>query len=347
MVVGGGSSNLKTKYEVIPLEALQEAFAGKAEVKWERGYVGDVSTDYNKVVTGQDLSESRSADQLLSDAVAAAREADVVLFIGGLNKSAGQDNESTDRADIVLPYGQDALIEALADVAKKLVVVNISGSPVAMPWSGRVNAIVQAWYGGSESGHALVDVLTGAVNPSGKLPFTLPLALSDGPLKTERQYPGILPEGEKWWQEYYDEGVFVGYRWYDTRGIPVQYPFGHGLSYTEFALDGASMVRSGKVWKLSARLTNTGQVAGAQVVQLYVAPPEATAVPRPAKELKGFRKLFLQPGESANVQFEITRDQLCYFDADAHAWEADAGEYRLLLGFSSADIREQLTLSIQ
>ncbi len=178
MVVGGGSSNLKTKYEVVPLDALHEAFDGKAEVVWERGYVGDTNTVYNKVVTGQNLSESRSAEQLLTDAVAAAAQADMVLYMGGLNKSAHQDNESTDREDIVLPYGQDALIEALAAVGKPLVVVNISGSPVAMPWASRVNAIVQGWYGGSESGHALVDVLTGAVNPSGKLPFTMPIALA-------------------------------------------------------------------------------------------------------------------------------------------------------------------------
>ena len=145
MVVGGGSSNLKTKYEVIPLEALHEAFDGKAAVVWERGYVGDTTTVYNKVVTGQNLRDGRSAEQLLSDAVAAAADASCILFIGGLNKSAGQDNEGTDRADIVLPYGQDALVEALAATGKPLVVVNISGSPVAMPWASRANAIVQGW----------------------------------------------------------------------------------------------------------------------------------------------------------------------------------------------------------
>lgn len=341
MVVGGGSSNLKTKYEIIPLDALHEAFDDKASVVWERGYVGDVTTDYNKVVTGQDLSESRSAQQLLSDAVAAAKDADYVIYMGGLNKSRNQDNEGTDRLDIVLPYGQDVLIEALAEVSDKLVVVNISGSPVAMPWASKVNAIVQAWYGGSESGHALVDVLTGAVNPSGKLPFTMPLALADGPLKTERQYPGIQEEGKQWWQEYYDEGVFIGYRWYDTQNIPVQYPFGHGLSYTTFDLSNASVKPSGKGWTVSATLENTGDVPGAEVVQLYIADTEAS-VPRPVKELKGFEKIYLQPGEKRQVKFNIGLEDLSFFDAASHAWVAEPGEFKALLGTSSADIRAEI-----
>ncbi len=345
MVVGGGSSNLKTKYEVIPLEALHEAFDGKAAVVWERGYVGDTTTVYNKVVTGQNLRDSRSAEQLLSDAVAAAADASCILFIGGLNKSAGQDNEGTDRADIVLPYGQDALVEALAATGKPLVVVNISGSPVAMPWASRANAIVQGWYGGSESGHALVDVLTGKVNPSGKLPFTMPLALSDGPIKTERQYPGIQEEGKKWWQEYYDEGVFIGYRWYDTNGIAVQYPFGHGLSYTTFDLSDARVKRSGDGWKVSARIKNTGEVAGAEVVQLYIRDTEAS-VARPSKELKGFEKVYLQPGESRSLQFTLTRDDLSFFDAASHAWVAEPGEFHVLLGCSSADIRADVPFTL-
>ena len=295
MVVGGGSSSLKTNYEITPLEALLEAFPN-ANVVWERGYVGDTSTSYNKVDTGQDLSESRSASQLVADALAAIEGADAVIFIGGLNKSDGQDNEGTDRADIVLPYGQDAVIEAIAEAAPSLIVVNISGSPVAMPWADKVAAIVQGWYGGSETGHALVDVLSGAVNPSGRLPFTFPKALADGPLKTERQYPGIREDGKQWWQEYYDEGVFVGYRWYDKQQIPVQFPFGHGLSYTEFAYGDASLSKAkvrcsgsfkpGKgekeVLQVTVSVSNVGSIDGAEVAQLYVCPPEG-GVQRPVK----------------------------------------------------------------
>ncbi|MBR6457796.1 MAG: glycoside hydrolase family 3 C-terminal domain-containing protein [Bacteroidales bacterium] len=346
MVVGGGSSNLKTKYEVIPLDALREAFAGKADVVWERGYVGDVTTDYNKVVTGQDLSEKRSAAQLTADALAAGKDADVIIFIGGLNKSNNQDNEGTDREDIVLPYGQNELIEALAGLGRPMAVVNISGSPVAMPWADKVGAIVQGWYGGSESGHALADVLTGAVNPSGKLPFTMPKSLKDGPLQTERQYPGIREEGKLWWQEYYDEGVFIGYRWYDTQNIPVDFAFGHGLSYTTFEIGNASVKRSGAGWKVSVTVRNTGKLAGAEVVQLYVSDTEAS-VARPAKELKGFEKIYLNPGESKKVTFTIGKDALSFFDADKHEWVAEPGEFHALIGAASDDIRADVAFTLK
>ncbi|MBO4434680.1 MAG: glycoside hydrolase family 3 C-terminal domain-containing protein [Bacteroidales bacterium] len=350
MVVGGGSSNLKTKYEIIPLDAIREAFEGKADVVWERGYVGDTRTDYNMVVTGQDLSESRSADQLKADAVAAAKEADVVIFIGGLNKSKHQDNEGTDREDIILPYGQDELIEALAEINPNLIVVNISGSPVAMPWADKVNAIVQAWYGGSENGHALADVLTGAVNPSGKLPFTMPKALADGPIKTERQYPGIEVEGLPYWEEYYDEGVFIGYRWYSTQNIPVQYPFGYGLSYTTFELSGASLskgaVKAGSNVTVNVTVKNTGDKAGAEVVQLYVNDAEAS-VERPVRELKGFQKVYLQPGEARKLSFTLTPADLSFFDAEAHDWKLEPGDFHILIGNSSENLPIDLLLTVK
>ena len=361
MVVGGGSSSLKTNYEIAPLEALQEAFPG-ANVVWERGYVGDTSTSYNKVDTGQDLSESRSASQLLADALKAVEGADAVIFIGGLNKSDGQDNEGTDRSDTILPYGQGEVIEAIAAAVPSLVVVNISGSPVSMPWAPKVGAIVQGWYGGSETGHALADVLTGAVNPSGKLPFTLPAALSDGPLKTERQYPGIREEGKEWWQEYYDEGVFVGYRWYDTKGIPVCFPFGHGLSYTTFeyaaeklskataACSGSYPVASDALDKVVASVSlsvkNTGSVDGAEVVQLYVAPP-AGGVERPAKELRGFEKVCVEAGKAASVSIDVPVRAFTRFDEASHSWVVDPGEWKVLVGSSSADIRWEGTINVK
>ncbi|MBO4743556.1 MAG: glycoside hydrolase family 3 C-terminal domain-containing protein, partial [Bacteroidales bacterium] len=361
MVVGGGSSSLKTNYEITPLEALQEAFPN-AEVVWERGYVGDTSTSYNRVDTGQDLSESRPAAQLLADALKAIDGADAVIFIGGLNKSDGQDNEGTDRADTILPYGQGEVIEALAAAAPSMIVVNISGSPVSMPWADKVGAIVQGWYGGSETGHALVDVLTGAVNPSGKLPFTLPAALADCPLKTERQYPGIREEGKEWWQEYYDEGVFVGYRWYDTQGIPVCFPFGHGLSYTTFeygaeklskaavACAGSYPVASADLDKVVAKLTftikNTGEKDGAEVAQMYIAPP-AGEVERPAKELRGFEKAFVPAGQVAQVSIDVPVRAFTRFDEASHSWVVDKGDWKVLLGSSSADIRWEGTLNVK
>ena len=350
MVVGGGSSNLKTAYEVNPLEGLQNAFGDKAEIVWERGYVGDVGRSYNRVDTGQDLTDDRTPQELISSAVEAAKDADYVVFVGGLNKSRHQDNEGTDRYDTFLPYNQQDVIEALAEVADKFVVVNISGSPVSMPWADKADAIVQGWYGGTESGNALADVLTGKVNPSGRLPFSVPFKYEDGPIKTERQYPGIKEEGSKFWQTHYDEGVYIGYRWYDTKQVPVQFPFGHGLSYTTFEYSNAkasksTMMADGKI-TVSVQVKNTGDRPGAEVVQLYIADPQAS-VDRPAKELKGFEKVWLNPGESKKVSFTIDASALSYYDMNRSAWYAEPGEFQALLGSTSSDIRANVTFTLK
>ena len=349
MVVGGGSSNLKTAYEVNPLEGIQNAYGDKAEVVWARGYVGDTSTSYNAVDTGQDLTDNRSPEVLIAEAVEAAKDADYVIFVGGLNKSAHQDNESTDRLQITLPYGQEKVIEVLAEVAKNLVVVNISGSAVAMPWADKVGAIVQGWYGGTETGNALADVLTGKVNPSGRLPFSVPFCYEDGPIKTERQYPGIKEPGDQYWQTHYDEGVYVGYRWYDTKDIPVQFPFGHGLSYTTFEYSNAkaakpSMTASGTL-KVSVDVANTGDYDGAEIVQLYIADPEAS-IDRPAKELKGFEKVFLKAGQKKTVTFEIDAEDLSWFDADKHEWVAEPGEFQALFARSAGDVQTMVNFML-
>ena len=350
MVVGGGSSNLKTAYEVNPLEGIQNAYGDKAQVVWARGYVGDTSTSYNLVDTGQNLTDNRSPKELIAEAVEQAKDADYVIFVGGLNKSKNQDNESTDRFDTFLPYDQQDVIEALAEVAEKFVVVNISGSPVSMPWADKADAIVQGWYGGTESGNALADVLTGKVNPSGRLPFSIPFKYEDGPIKTERQYPGIKEEGDKFWQTYYDEGVFVGYRWYDSKGIPAQFAFGHGLSYSTFEYSAAkvsktAMKANGSV-KVSVDVKNTGAYDGAEIVQLYIADPVAS-VDRPSKELKGFEKVWLKAGEKKTVTFEVTADALSFYDMETSGWKAEAGEFQALLGSSSVDIRTSVSFELK
>ena len=350
MVVGGGSSNLKTAYEINPLEGLQNAFEGIAEVEWVRGYVGDTSTSYNLVDTGQDLTDSRSPEVLIAEAVNAAEDADYVIFIGGLNKSAHQDNESTDRYDTMLPYDQQDVIDALAAVADKFVVVNISGSPVSMPWADRADAIVQGWYGGTESGNALADVLTGKVNPSGRLPFSIPFKYSDGPIRTIAQYPGIKEEGDQFWQTHYSEGVYVGYRWYDSRNIPAQWPFGHGLSYTSFEYGNAkaskaSMTADGTM-KVSVDVQNVGACDGAEVVQLYISDPVAS-VDRPAKELKGFEKVFLKAGEKKTVTFEIDAEALSFYDMSKSAWNAEPGEFQAHFASSSTDVRATVSFELK
>ena len=352
MTVGGGSSSLKVKLEVSPLDGIKARYP-QAQVVWERGYVGDVGGDYNGVSTGQDLSESRSAATLIADAVKAARDADYVVFIGGLNKASQQDSEGLDRIQYGLPYGQDAVIEALAAVTDKLVVVNVSGNAVAMPWVEKVPAIVQDWYLGTQAGHSLADVLSGDVNPSGHLPFTFPVSYADNPVQTERQYPGILRDGTidgmPVLDMEYTEGIYVGYRWYDIHG-GVLFPFGHGLSYTTFAFGEPRI--SGKVLKENGTVTvtvpvkNTGAVAGAEVVQLYIADEEAT-VDRPVKELKGFAKVFLEPGQTADVSFTIDKAALSFFDADRHEWVAEKGLFQALVAASAQDIRGTVEFALK
>ena len=350
MVVGGGSSNLKTAYEVNPLEGIQNAFAGKADVQWVRGYVGDTSTSYNAVDTGQDLTDNRTPEVLIAEAVEAAKDADYVIFVGGLNKSDHQDSEGADRLQLDLPYHQEDVIRAIAPVAKNLVVVNISGSPVSMPWADVAGAIVQGWYGGTESGNALADVLTGKVNPSGKMPFTVPFKYDDGPIKTVRQYPGIKEENDEYWQTHYDEGIYVGYRWYEAKGIPVQWAFGHGLSYTTFEFGQAkagkaSMTADGKM-TVTVDVKNTGDREGAEVVQLYVADPVAS-IDRPVKELKGFEKVTLKPGETKTVTFTLDADDLSFYSIEKNGWVAEAGEFQALIGPSSDDIRTTATFELK
>ena len=342
MTVGGGSSSLKAEHEISPLEGIIKRFGDLAQIKWERGYVGDVTGHFDGVVTGQNLSESRSAQTLVDDAVAAAQQSDMVIFIGGLNKSLHQDSEGDDRQQLELPYNQGSLIEALAQANKNLVVVNISGSPVSMPWADKVPSIVQDWYLGSEAGNSLADVLSGDVNPSGKLPFTFPARLEDNPLKTERQYPGINRENSPYWDAYYDEGIFIGYRWYDTKGIEPQFAFGYGLSYTSFEYSNARLskdrMRPGKHIEMSVNIRNTGERAGAEIVQLYISDP-ASSLDRPAKELKGFRKVYLEPGESSKVTFRIEEKELSFFDPSRHIWVGETGKYIAHIAASSRDIR--------
>ena len=333
MTVGGGSSSLKVRHEYTPLEGIRAAAAGKAEVIYERGYVGDVTGDYNGVKTGQDLSESRSEAQLIADA--AAGKADAVIFVGGLNKSNHQDCEGDDRLQYGLPYAQDKVIGALAEANPNLAVVIVSGNAVAMPWIDRVPAVLEAWFSGSEAGNALADVVFGAVNPSGKLPFTFPVRLEDNGAHALGEYPGSD-------KVKYNESIFVGYRWHDKEQLKPLFAFGHGLSYTAFAVgnvkaDRTTLAPNGSI-RISADVTNTGDRAGAEVVQLYIG-DEQSSLPRPVKELKGFQKVSLNPGQTRTVTFEITSGMLQYYDDAKGAWVAEPGAFTAYVGAASDDIR--------
>lgn len=351
MTVGGGSSSLKARYEISPLDGLRKRLAGKADVVYARGYVGDTTGEYNGVTTGQNLADDRTPEQLIAEAVDVAKDADYVIFVGGLNKDNHQDCEDSDRAGLELPYNQDAVIEALAAVNPNLVVVNISGNAVAMPWVDKVPAIVQAWFLGSEGGNALASVLTGDVNPSGKLPMTFPARLSDVGAHAVGQYPGTpRNDGSNIVDIEYREGIFVGYRWADKNKIQPLFPFGHGLSYTTFDYGKATIDKTegtaDDVFTVSIPVTNTGDRAGREIVQLYVSDLKTT-LPRPVKELKGFKKISLEPGQTETVTFEISRDDLSYFDADKHAWVVDPGKFEALVGASSRDIRSKVTFKVK
>ena len=344
MTVGGGSSSLKVQKEILPLDGIKARFAD-AEVDYARGYVGDTVQSYNGVTVGRSLYELRSAEALTAEAVAKAKNADVVIFIGGLNKSDYQDCEGHDRKAYGLPYGQDQLVEALVKANPNLVYVNISGNAVAMPWVEKVPAIVQGWFIGSEAGEALASVLAGDVNPSGKLPFTWYARLEDCGAHATGSYPGTWREGQQIIDETYKEDLFVGYRWTDKQNIKPLFPFGYGLSYTTFEIsnlraDKREMTADGKL-TVTVDVRNTGSVAGAEVLQLYISDSKSSQ-PRPVKELKGFKKVSLAPGEKQQVDFTIDRSALSFYDEKTGDWTAEPGEFVVTVNNSSAPTKNNI-----
>ena len=353
MTVGGGSSSLKAQKETLPLDGLQQMVNGKlsnGKLAYARGYVGDTIQSYNGVTVGRSLYETRTQAELTAEAVEKAREADVVIFFGGLNKSNHQDCEGHDRLSYDLPYAQNEVIEAILKVNPRLVYVNISGNPAALPWIAKVPAVVQAWFIGSEAGEAIASVLTGETNPSGKLPFTWYTSLDQCGAHATGAYPGTWRADHKIIDEEYKEGLFVGYRWIDKLSngkssngkinTPL-FPFGYGLSYTTFKLgkataDKQELTTDDKI-TFTIPVTNTGAVAGAETIQLYVSDLEAS-VERPIKELKAFSKVFLQPGETKQVSLTIDHSALSFYNDQTGQWTAEPGDFKALIGTSSKDI---------
>lgn len=349
---GGGSSELKVKDMFTPLDAIRNLYGD--DVKYAEGYrTGRWMYDHEDVIPAEIL------DSLRNEAVALAKDADAVIYIGGLNKNGFQDCESTDRREYNLPWGQDKLIEELAAANPNLVVANISGNAYAMPWIDKVPAVLQSWYLGTMIGPSMVDVISGKTNPSGKLPFSFPKKLEDNGAHHfgEISYPGIegatagnaaddlkgadVSAGNDPQQEYLED-IFVGYRWHDTKKIPALFPFGYGLSYTTFKYDkptasAKEMTADGTI-TVTVPVTNTGNVEGKEIVQLYIQ-DEKSSLPRPLKELKGFKKVNLAPGQTAEVTFIITPDDLKFFDDSKHEWIAEPGKFKAMIGASSTDIR--------
>ena len=339
MTVGGGSSSLKAQKEILPLDGIKaKCSMFNVQCDYARGYVGDTVQSYNGVTVGRSLYETRSQEELTAEAVEKARQADVVIFVGGLNKSNYQDCEGHDRQSYDLPYAQNEVIEAILKVNPRLVYVNISGNGAVLPWIQKVPAVVQAWFIGSEAGEAIASVLAGDVNPSGKLPFTWYASLDQCGAHATKSYPGTWREDYKIIDEEYKEGIYVGYRWTDSRKIKPLFAFGHGLSYTTFKVgkataDNQEMTADGRL-TITVPVTNTGNRAGSETVQLYIS-AKGSKIDRPVKELKAFRKVYLQPGETRNVELTIGADALSYYDEATSGWRTEAGKYEALIGTAS------------
>ena len=343
MCIGGGSSMLKPIYEMSPLEGILERAAQDGiEVVYSRGYVGDTTTTQDGICSFQKLADDRPRTELIAEAVENSRDADYVIYVGGLNKSLYQDCENRDRLEYGLPYGQDELISELAKVNPNMTVVIISGNAVAMPWIDQVPSVLLGWYGGSEAGRAIADVLFGDVNPSGKLPFTFPVKLEDNPA----HYNGkTFPTRGK---NHYDEGIFLGYRWHEKMDIKPLFAFGHGLSYTDFEYGDVTLsskkIRGGKI-TVKVPVTNVGQVAGSEVVQVYVHDCEAS-VEMPQKQLKGFDKVYLEPGQTKTVSIELGPDAFRFFDEESMDWKTEPGDFEILVGSASDNISRTVTVKL-
>lgn len=332
---GGGSSELKTLHDVSPLEAFQGLYGDK--IDYAQGYYSGRSI-YDHV----DRIDPEKQAALKAEALQKAKSADLIIFVGGLNKNHRQDCENGDRESYNLSFGQNELIAELAKIQKNTIVVIFGGNPYAMPWLNQVKALTHCWYLGSEAGTALANVLSGKVCPSGKLPVTFAQKYEDYPYVKfgAEAYPGVNK------QVYYKEDIFVGYRHFTTNNVKPLFPFGYGLSYTTFAYGKPTVTQENGNVVVSVQVTNTGKVAGKEIAQIYVTAPK-TGLPRAARELKGFAKTrTLRPNESETLRISIPKEDLRYYDETAHDWALTKGTYTLHVGASVNDIRGHATITL-
>ena len=359
---GGGSAEIKALYEITPLLGLAREYGGNTQVKYVPGYY--VPKKFREEANWQEhsITESFSADverrddkkrkaeakkkvkEYREEAVKLAKEYDDVIIFGGLDHDF--DVEGADRKDMKLPYEQDALINAVLDVNPNAIVVMIAGSPVDMSaWKDRAKAIVWMSYNGMEGGTALAEVISGQICPSGKLAETMPVHFEDTPVVKFGDYPGkkITAAQKKRikgcrYTETYKEGVFVGYRYYEKFNVPVQFAFGHGLSYVDFKYSGMEVKKSDKGVSVSVKVTNTGIATAKEVVQLYVGEKKVSEA-NPVKELKGFEKIELAPGQTKTVKIDLTDKAFSHFDEESSSWKKMKGAMVLYVGSASDDIR--------
>ena len=368
---GGVGAGVKALYEITPLQGITKRAGDAIEVVYAPGYKNFPGRRWGNAAAASDPLVASAIDEpadpeLLAEAVAAAKDADVVIFFGGTNKSI--ETEGSDRSDIKLPVGQETVVQALYEANPRLVTVLISGGPCDLQVLEKYSpAIVQGWWNGTEGGTALAEVLFGDIAPSGKLPFTFPVKLEDSPAFALGVFPDKTQGGDLFTMLYrqdltreeraaiqaqlpkpvskYAEGSLVGYRWYDTKNVPVMYAFGHGLSYVDFQYGPMSVSSKKNAVKVSFDLTNTGEMAADEVVQLYVRRIDSK-VEWPYKELKAFERVSLAAGETRTVTLEIPADDLRYWDVNTDSWMLEHGKLELLLGSASDDIRQKADAKI-
>ena len=338
---GGLSSEIKTLYEITPLDAIQKKFGSSLKINIAQGY--EKQSTFNEGSNSGQSNTDKVDWKLIDEAVEVAKKSDVAIIFGGLNHDF--DSESFDRQHMRLPYGQETLIREVAKVNPNTVVVIIAGSPLELGGIvNRVPSILWAWYGGMEAGNAVADLLSGKVNPSGKMPFTLPVSLEQSPAHALGNFPGRDLKVN------YEEDVLVGYRWFDTKKIAPQFPFGYGLSFTNFELEALSTDKNtyskDETIRVKFSVKNTGKQYGAEVAQLYVSDPVCTVL-RPAKELKAFEKVFLQPGEAKTVELNVKVSDLAFYDEAKKGWNVETGDFILQLGSSSGNITKTLKITVK
>ena len=374
---GGMGAGVKTPYEITPLLGLQNRSNGRFEISYAPAYknyagmFGRMMGGANAGDIAATINEAPDA-KMLAEAVALAKEADLVIFVAGTGKNV--ETEGSDRQNIMLPVGQDEVIKALAEVNPNIVTVIISGGPVDLNEVNKYSpAIVQGWWNGIEGGHALADILYGEIAPSGKLPFTFPVKLEDSPAYALGNFPQKQEETDVFAaahrdditggqrqaaprprqrvspKAYYTEGMYVGYRWFDTKNVPVMFAFGHGLSYVTFdyanIATNKSSYKANDTIEVTFDLTNNGDMVADEVVQLYVTRLDAQ-VEWPVKELKAFDRVTLQPGETKNVTLEVPVESLRYWNVDTDAWTLENGNIEIMVGGASNDLRLKTQVAI-
>ena len=345
--LGGFGAGVKTKREVTPLEGLTNKLPKSVKVNYAEGYQERYAPKKDAIfgeVTQERVETIDEIDpKILEEAINAAKNSDLAIIFAGSNRDF--ETEASDRADLELPFGQEKLIEEVLKVNPNTIVVMIAGAPFDInSITEKSSALVWSWFNGSEGGNALADILLGNVNPSGKLPWTMPKSLNDSPAHATNSFPGDKTVS-------YDEGLLVGYRWFDTKNVEPLYPFGYGLSYTNFDIKNARTDKNDAYLidesiYITVDVENTGNMDGKEVLQLYTSKKESK-VKRAAQELKGFEKVLVNKGETTKVTFELPVNELAYYNVEKKQWIVESGSYSIKIGNSSRELKAEVTINIK